>query len=692
MKIFHKNNTDLTTNFKSDESNSHEFSIGDVSTIIEILRNKLYSNPIRTLTQEYLSNARDSHRECNQEKPITVTLPTKIESCLKIRDYGVGLSKERVKDVFVNYGISTKRSDNVQTGGFGLGAKSAWAYTDSFVVVSYYEGVCSTYIAHTGKNKNGTFELINEVPTTEENGVEIQIPVQDEDIEKFKNAVYRTTFFWDTKPELKGISNMEIPKEYSNSNVFQFKNIYYANKTPFLTELFSCQWSKTFVLIDKIPYDISKFSYTSSNLNLLSNITNDNKVCFIGVENGDIDVSASREEVDTNSSSKIDTFSKSAVAEISVFIQDSLQQKHSSFKNYVRTYNNLRSIFDFSKLPNSKELRLKYSTEDGVEFNFNLVGDFSCNKFIEISKFDIRHRSGKEVVRIRPANYIPTNKKIVIEDKEFSDILRKRKAKKIIADDNDCAYFVCVDPEFVNSFSSIDPVYLSTIVHDKISTNKSNKEDDEVTVRILSTDNRSRTYKVEVSEKYNMKLSEVESSDKSFVVVPFSKEEKYNYENDSFYQMVRFLRQKGFIVTKCSKKDYEKIINSDCENVMTYDYVCDNIEDVVSIDNKQIELFFHSRSSSFSFNVLKKYVDKINCSSIKEVIDHYDSKETTRREYFSEFILSKYSHFKVAKEKFEAISSLEESILRKYPLLKKCGRYDEEEILLEYVEYINAKN
>ena len=692
MKIFHKNNTELTTNFKSNESNSHEFSIGDVSTIIEILRNKLYSNPIRTLTQEYLSNARDSHRECNQKKPITVTFPTKIESCLKIRDYGVGLSKERVKDVFVNYGISTKRSDNVQTGGFGLGAKSAWAYTDSFVVVSYYEGVCSTYIAHTGKNKNGTFELINEVPTTEENGVEVQIPVKDEDIEKFKNAVYRTTFFWDTKPELKGISDVEIPKEYLNSNAFHFKNIYYVNKTPFLTELFSSQWSKNFVLIDKIPYDISKFTYSSPNLNLIFNITNENKICFISVENGDIDVSASREEVDTNSNSRIDTFAKNAISEISVFIQDSLQHKHSSLKDYITTYNNLRSVFDFSKLPNSKELRLKYCAEDDVEFNFNLVGDFSCNKFIDISRFDVRHRNEKEIVRIRPESYIPTNKKVVIEDKEFSDILRKRKAKKII-NDNDSVYFVKVHPGFENSFGSINPVHLSTIVHDKISINKSSKEDDEVTIRILRTNNRGRGYKVEVSEKYNMKLSEVESFDKPFVVVPFSKDEKYNYDSDSFYEMIKFLNLKGFIVTKCSKKDYEKMINSECDNVFSYDYVYDNIEDVVPLADKDIEFFFHARSSSNCFETLSKYVDKINCLSTKEIIDHYDSaKETIRRQSFSEFIISKYSYFSVVKEKFEAIRSLEESVFRKYPLLKKCGRYDEEEIILEYVEYINAKN
>ena len=224
MKINEIKNS-IKTNSSSQES--HEFSIGDVSTIIEILRNRLYSNPIQTLTQEYMCNARDAHREAERngvegatQRPIQVTMPTELESVIKFRDFGVGLSKPRVKDVFVNYGVSTKRSDNDETGGFGLGAKSAWAYTDSFVVVSYYEGTCSTYIAHTGNNKNGTFELVSEEPTSEPNGVEVQIPVKSSDIYKFKSAVYRTAMFWKVKPELKGIADSEIPREYSvNSSV-----------------------------------------------------------------------------------------------------------------------------------------------------------------------------------------------------------------------------------------------------------------------------------------------------------------------------------------------------------------------------------------------------------------------------------------------------------------------------------------
>lgn len=45
-----------------------EFRIGDPGKIIDILRSKIYSNPIQTLVQEYLCNARDANREVKGTK------------------------------------------------------------------------------------------------------------------------------------------------------------------------------------------------------------------------------------------------------------------------------------------------------------------------------------------------------------------------------------------------------------------------------------------------------------------------------------------------------------------------------------------------------------------------------------------------------------------------------------------------
>ena len=87
-----------------------------------------------------------------------------------------------MENVFVLYGASTKRENNSQTGGFGIGAKSAWAYTDSFTVITFVDGIKRSYVAHVGANKNGRVDLISEEKTNEPNGTLISILVRDRDI------------------------------------------------------------------------------------------------------------------------------------------------------------------------------------------------------------------------------------------------------------------------------------------------------------------------------------------------------------------------------------------------------------------------------------------------------------------------------------------------------------------------------
>jgi light-regulated signal transduction histidine kinase (bacteriophytochrome) len=105
------------------QTETQSFGIGDPSVVIEILRNRLYEHKIRTLVQEYMSNARDAHREVGQKRRIEVVAPTQLEPTFKVRDFGPGISPDRMANVFVLYGASTKRTNNTQTGGFGCSAK-----------------------------------------------------------------------------------------------------------------------------------------------------------------------------------------------------------------------------------------------------------------------------------------------------------------------------------------------------------------------------------------------------------------------------------------------------------------------------------------------------------------------------------------------------------------------------------------
>ena len=193
---------------------SQDFTIGDVSVVIEILRNKMYRHKVRTLVQEYISNARDAMREINSQDKIEVTIPTTFSPTFKVRDYGPGISPDRMYNVFIKYAASTKRDSNKQTGGFGIGAKSAWSYTESFTIVTFIDGIQRTYVAHIGANNNGRLDFLGESNTDEANGTEIQVPVSPSDIRDFRRAAQRAVYFWSDKerPIFKGLTPDETIK------------------------------------------------------------------------------------------------------------------------------------------------------------------------------------------------------------------------------------------------------------------------------------------------------------------------------------------------------------------------------------------------------------------------------------------------------------------------------------------------
>jgi hypothetical protein len=221
-----------------------EYRIGDASKIIDMLRSKLYTHRIRTIVQEYLCNARDACREAGQKDEdmrIEVHLPSAVSPVFKVRDYGVGISPERFEEVFILYGVSTKDTDEKMTGGFGIGAKSAWAYTDSFTVTSYYNGKKYVYVSHVGSRQEGGAEMFPVEDTDEENGVEISIPVkvelnsmsyqavpvafhraQGKDVEEFELAFIRATLLWKNKPKVTSLTT-EDPDELLLVNSMSLK-------------------------------------------------------------------------------------------------------------------------------------------------------------------------------------------------------------------------------------------------------------------------------------------------------------------------------------------------------------------------------------------------------------------------------------------------------------------------------------
>ena len=86
MKLEKNENKVLSSNLKKKDVFSSK--INNSAIIIDYLRNKIYTDKIKTPVQEYLSNARDAMISVNNKNPIRITLPTGVKQSLVIRDFG----------------------------------------------------------------------------------------------------------------------------------------------------------------------------------------------------------------------------------------------------------------------------------------------------------------------------------------------------------------------------------------------------------------------------------------------------------------------------------------------------------------------------------------------------------------------------------------------------------------------------
>ena len=173
-----------------------------------------YSDPVKAIIQEIGANAADSHVRAGKENvPFSVKLPNSLDPHLRIRDYGIGMSKDVIYDVYINYMQSDKTDTNKETGCFGIGSKTPLAYADQFNITTYNDGVMTMYSLV--KNEEGVPELneFGDYETDEENGVEISFSVKEDDFDRFGRKAYEVYSFFNTRPTVRGNGSYKYDEE-----------------------------------------------------------------------------------------------------------------------------------------------------------------------------------------------------------------------------------------------------------------------------------------------------------------------------------------------------------------------------------------------------------------------------------------------------------------------------------------------
>ena len=292
--------------------------------LAKFFRSGIYKNKMLAVIREYSTNAYDAHVDNGiKDTPIQVYLPNYLEPVFKVRDFGKGLSEDEVLDIYTSYGESTKSESNDFNGTFGLGSKSAFAYSDSFTVISYHGGMKRTFIAYDEEDGKAVMTKVHECPSDEPTGIEIVVEIKQDDIREWiDNAIKYYVWFTPTPvffgenilPRIDGNPNAG-KLVASNDRISLYKNSYYNQGLE----------NKYNVLMGNVLYPID--SRWVSDQNFESNIPNGYSAVF-KANIGEFQFTVSRESIEYLKSTR-DTV-ESYLNDLSIVIRTSVEDKINS--------------------------------------------------------------------------------------------------------------------------------------------------------------------------------------------------------------------------------------------------------------------------------------------------------------------------------------------------------------------------
>ena len=230
----------------------------DLPLVLDIIFEKLYTDPIAAAIRETCSNAWDAHLVVGKgDVPFEVTLPNDFDKEFIVRDYGPGMSEQEIFTVARMAGKSTKKGTNKQKGMFGLGFKAPHAYTSAFTIVSRNGGRKITYSSYRNAEKRYRIaKMLDEdvelnddgTPCT---GLEIRIPVQNQDVSEFKSEMQRLLRYYDPLPiNNAGVQKMEGGFMLPETNVRVMTPRHHA-------DAYHSYSTTLTVVMGNVPYEVS---------------------------------------------------------------------------------------------------------------------------------------------------------------------------------------------------------------------------------------------------------------------------------------------------------------------------------------------------------------------------------------------------------------------------------------------------
>ena len=536
--------------------------------IVSILRDRLYSNKIGAVSREVASNCRDANREAGREgMPITIEIGTnhslleEEKLYVSFKDDGIGINPDRIDNVFLKYGSSTKRDNNNQTGGFGIGAKTPFAYNNEFIIetISEFKGSLKKHVYQaiilTDKGvESSQLILISEENSTEKTGTKIIVPIKVSDRDSFESEIITATSFWDVKPNYKGFTNSEVDsKELFVGEGWKVLSL---NKNNLTSSIENIKHNSPFLIVDGIPYKMPSINLGSNSLinNSIVNYHYESESTHPVLEfkTGELTLSASREEVeetDENKSLILDRVldmekqilkegekllknKKTTLDKISFLNEINIKGKNLK-TNFLKDLKFSSNIESLSGLPKT------YNKLFGVgSDNINLI-EYPCSEQVRCSKKNLLHSKEHVLIKIedlknwniiykgafermnyRKSETLRQEDKPILFITEPTSILAQEERKKLL---KNCLKYLKESGLSVTQYSDVK----ETKVDRKTSSNSGVKKDKNIRtlyVREFSSSNYwfKGSYKVNISTKEieNIENLNEEGEEKKVVIVP----------------------------------------------------------------------------------------------------------------------------------------------------------------------------
>ena len=431
---------------------TEKFTIGNEKYAIGIMRNDLYSVPEKAIVQEYICNARDSHRVTgNLSKPIDVHLPCEEEPWFSVRDYGPGISPKDIEDIFIKYCVSSKKDSKKETGNFGLGAKSAWSLHREYKVTSITDKK-RVYLCSLDNNENelladGILSLVSEEKTTEPTGCEIHIDIVPENIlqnkkkeiskviDNYLNYYIRTVHYWGIRPQLVG--------EITTVSFRDCSNLFSGNEWHITG---NCYQEGLCAIVDGVIFPIDT-TQINKDLIFYSFFTETLALVF---DNKSISIAPNREQLgyDKDTIKLINDRMEQVIKELKSYLNEIADESPDHFLAHIRVQKSLKNL-GLREVDTSK-FNLKWKGEDLNLNNYETRNYYYPN--IRTATFE-GEKDGEAKIKVAKIwSVCPITAESPIVISEITSKMTKKKIETFFKTRPWYTSFYIVDEEIMNNY------------------------------------------------------------------------------------------------------------------------------------------------------------------------------------------------------------------------------------------------